>query len=182
MQARAPRVVGNANLGPEALELFNRLGIGCRHVRRRQDAQAPRASLEKASELGLHDADAVPLHERDDDVDRVGRCELAADLAPDAQVARSVDEQVAVTKRKRRARDLAGPETCVGLSTDGEQELGRLEHGFVGVDAGVGSNLSEECDEAVREGDLMGEAVVLRKVAERAHERIVEVTRFGAAS
>ena len=104
----ASGVVRDAHVGAELAQALEGVGVGGAEVRGGQDAQLLGVSLEKVVQLGAQESEAAPLDEGDEQVDAIGGGELEPDLVTDAEIARAVDEEIAVPERPGRARQRAG--------------------------------------------------------------------------
>ena len=89
---------------PSRDELVERPPLGRAGVGRREDAQRP-ARPRSGGEGVEQRSDAAAADERHDDVDRVGRLDLRAQLVPQARLARRVGEQRRVEQRDERLVD-----------------------------------------------------------------------------
>ena len=112
VQARPPGVVAYLHFGAERLERVERLHLRRAHVGGREEAQARAAAvpvrecLERVAQLD----EAGPLHERDEHIDAVRRRELTLNLRADAEVLRSIHEEVAAPRREGGAHQTIAPE------------------------------------------------------------------------
>lgn|GEM_PF-4740855 len=98
--------------------------------------------------------EAGPLHERDEHVDPVGGDDLALDLAPDSEVFRTVDDEVAVAERNGGPGQLAGAEPdMVGV-----QHLEEPLRGDAVICVHAVVVPCEAVEELVGELDLLGDA------------------------
>ncbi len=152
VEAGCPRVVGDLHLGAKIGQEVDRAALGRADVGGGEDAQGP-VLLEVALEGGFEQAEAVPLDERAQEVDAVGRRDLALEDGAEAGLAASVHEQVAGAEGDGGSRWLGRCHQGLGLD-EGCQELGGLFEVVVGDEAGVG------LDELVE--DLSAEVELLR--------------------
>lgn len=159
MQPGAPALVRDADVGAHLDERLDRGRVARAEVRGGEDAHAPRPAREERAEIRTEHGDPAPLHERDEQVDAIRRRELERDLLADAQVARAVDEQVALAQRELGPRDVDRAEADVGEVAQREEQLCRFAERFVGGDAGLGGERGEELQHLVDERDLEAEAI-----------------------
>ncbi len=124
VQAGGPRLVGDLDLGAQLGEPIEGPLVGGAHVGGRDDAD-PAASGDQLGDRGLDDAQAVPLDERAEQVDLVGRGHLVADLVADPRLVPAVDQERAGGERCRGADREDWQRRRGGRRGDGvEQTLG----------------------------------------------------------
>ncbi len=143
-------------MAPRAARSSRTLALGGAHVGGREHPERAGAALEELAHAVAHQAPARPLEEGDQEVDAVGRGELALDLEADGAVARAVDEQVAGGQGDGGPRRRGGGAEAGGGGIDqGEELAGRWSHRVVGEDGRIGQAGAQELDEVVDEGELL---------------------------
>ncbi len=99
----AQRVVLHLDVGAEVGDQTVKGGpLGGAHVGRGDQAQRD-ATVAELGELLLQQAQAVPLHERQDDVHLVSAGELSSQLCTDAGLALGIGQQRSLRERRRRS-------------------------------------------------------------------------------
>jgi len=129
-------VVGDPNPGADAGQVVQHPAVGGAHVGGGEHAEAAGVAVEEAAGLIAEQPPARPLEERDQEVDAIGRGELALDLRAHRVVARAVDEEVRRGQRDRGPRRGGGLPHPVQARVDKGEELARRRGEGVVVEDG----------------------------------------------
>jgi hypothetical protein len=173
-------VVRDLHLGPEGSERIQRASFRRAHVCGGQDAQARGTTLEEGAESILDHAEAAPLQEGTEKIDRVCGRELAHDLGAESQIVATVDEELARRQRNlgpNRRRDLS--EVPRGRDHGKEPTGGRVDVITFHGDALPRRRL-HLLEKHVRQGDLPRKArgvVGVGNRPQRSNEPIVDEPR-----
>lgn len=141
MQARARGVVGDAHLDAELAQVVERALVGGVHVDGSQHAERAGAAAHGRAEVVRDEAHARPLEERAEQIDAVGRGELALHLVADAHVVAAVEQEVAGRERDHRAFWRGGRAEADGGRAHGEQAARGRGDVVLGAAARVGDGV-----------------------------------------
>jgi hypothetical protein len=160
VKARAPGVVGDLDLGAHLGERIEGATLGGADVGGGEDTQASGVAGEELAERLFDQAEAVPLEERAEEVNAIGRGELAADLWAHARVVGAVGEKLTDGEGDGRALGgLGGGERAQRFGEYRPQEPGRGVEFIAGDGAAGGGVLAEEGEDTVGKGELVRGAV-----------------------
>ncbi len=115
VKARACCVVRDAYVRAHLDEHIERPPLGRHHVRGREHTKRRGthftigAAREKVGERIQDEPKAAPFEERTEQVDPIGRRDLLLDLRTEAEIVRSIDEQIAGRQGDARPRRHDGP-------------------------------------------------------------------------
>ena len=131
-------VVGDPDPGADAGQVVQHPAVGGAHVGGGEHAEAAGMAVEEAAGLIAEQPPARPLEERDQEINAIGRGELALDLRAHRVVARAVDEQVRRGERDRGPSWGAGlPYPVQARIDEGEELARRRREGVVAEDRRV---------------------------------------------
>ncbi len=187
VQASRLGLVVDLDLGPEVADQAVQGGaVGRAHVRRREDPQR-HTPLVTGQQLVLEYAQAVPLDERAQQVNSVGRGQLRAQLGTELGVGGGVGQQRRAGQGNGRTGTKQGPDAGLLLPRHGHQLLGArldnvtVEAGEQGVDQGYPlsrrqrrKGLGDAAADVVPEGrgllalgDVLGDGAQVRQPGEQ---------------
>jgi hypothetical protein len=173
VEARGDVLVGHLHLGSDPVELGDGARFGGAHVRRRQHAEWS-AALAVACQVVPELEEAGPFDERHDEIDPVGRLDLAADFRKDANLL-GVYEEVRASKRGCRPPRDNGGLGQGSASSDVKKELAS-QAGFSPSEGGRRA-LLQDAQQVVRKREPLGLCVLPTDGVEGNSRRLVDGVR-----